>query len=161
MSSVLLALAGGVVWMGLMGVVSPATFLMGCALSAAFGRLLDLRAGGAPTARGLARALPVVARLMAYFVWEVVISNLHQLRVVLALRPRLRPRWIRLDTELESAALRALLGLMISMTPGTLTCEVGRRTLFIHVLHAADENAVRERVRRRLEAPLRELEATR
>ena len=74
----------------------------------------------------------------------------------LVLSPRLAPRtaWLEYETELRSPALRALFAALVSLTPGTLTCDLARRTLSVHVLDTGDLEATRERIRRRLERPL-------
>jgi multicomponent K+:H+ antiporter subunit E len=48
---------------------------------------------------------------------------------------------------------------IITMTPGTLSCEVSddRRWLLVHAFHADDAAAVAAEVKSRYEAPLKEI----
>ena len=71
-----------------------------------------------------------------------------------------QPHWLQFSSELESPALRALLGTMISLTPGTMTVELDDDgTIWVHVLVAEDDNEVIRRIRDVLERPLRRLES--
>jgi multisubunit Na+/H+ antiporter MnhE subunit len=102
---------------------------------------------------------------MVYFVWELAVANWQQLRIVLAPRIDVQPHWIHFDTRIESPALRLALGVMISLTPGSLVCDEvegadGRVCLWIHILDGEDAEATLERIRQRLEAPLAALEAS-
>jgi multisubunit Na+/H+ antiporter MnhE subunit len=59
--------------------------------------------------------------------------------------------------------MRALLGVMISLTPGSLTYEEslsqdGSMVIGIHVLNLRDEARLLEQIRRQFEAPLHEME---
>ena len=86
-----------------------------------------------------------------------------QLRIVLAPRIDVHPGWIRFDTELETPAMRVLLGVVLSLTPGSLTYEEsisedGACDIALHVLDLRDEDRLVERIRARFEAPLRAME---
>ena len=59
--------------------------------------------------------------------------------------------------------MRALLGAMLTLTPGTLTyeesaAEDGGWIVSLHVLDLRDEERLVERIRTRFEAPLRAME---
>jgi multicomponent K+:H+ antiporter subunit E len=73
------------------------------------------------------------------------------------------PGWIRFDTELETPAMRVLLGVVLSLTPGSLTYEEsiladGTCDISLHVLDLRDEERLVKRIRARFEAPLRAME---
>lgn len=80
------------------------------------------------------------ARLLAFFLKELLLANLAVVKQVLALRPNPRSGIIAYPLELRSDILITLLANMITLTPGTLSVEVSpdRRFLFIHVLNIAD-----------------------
>jgi multisubunit Na+/H+ antiporter MnhE subunit len=163
MSTFFAAIASGLVWMGLVGETAWSSFAFGVVLG-----LLLWRFGGARARRpfGPIRALHMSwlgLRLGLYFAWELVLANAEQLRIVLAPRIDVRPRWIHFRTELETPAMRALLGVMISLTPGSLTYEEslsqdGSMVIGIHVLNLRDEARLLEQIRRQFEAPLHEME---
>jgi multicomponent Na+:H+ antiporter subunit E len=164
MAFVLFLLLTGFAWMGLRGDVGVGTFATGMLLGAVVWRVERVRSSK-PFQPG--RALRLVLRSVAVlssFGWELLVANWHQLRIVLAPRIDVQPCWAHFDTQLESQALRLVLGVMISLTPGTLICDEVERSdgsvcLWIHILDSDDPDAVIERIRQRLEAPLCALEA--
>ncbi len=100
-------------------------------------------------------------QLLGWFVFELLLANLAQARLILGWRLDLRPRWIRYETRLESAAARTLLGVLISLTPGTLTCDLQGGTLLIHALDAESDEIALRPIRQRFEALLLRMEAVR
>lgn len=97
--------------------------------------------------------------LLARFSLELLIANVEQARLVLGRPAEVRPRWVRFETRLQSGAARTVLGALISLTPGTLTCDLQGKTLLIHALDAtSDEDAV-ARIRQRFESLLARMEA--
>ena len=163
MSTFFVAILAGVVWMGLSAETGWGTFAVGALIG-----LVVWRVEGASAHRpfGPVRALRLTGLglwLFAVFLWELVVAVVEQARIVLAPRIDVRPGWIRFDTELETPAMRALLGVMVSLTPGSLTYEEslsedGTCSLALHVLDLRDEGRVIEQIRTRFEAPLRAME---
>ena len=97
-------------------------------------------------------------QLLGRFLVELVIANLQQARLVLGFPLRVRPRWIRYETRLQSPAARTLLGALISLTPGTLTCDLQDQTLLIHALNASSDEEATWRIRQRFESVLERME---
>ena len=160
------ALTGAVVWWALIEGHGAGAMLFGGALGAGlahlvFRRRAETRGDALPrirAPRSAMRRLFAATRLVGRFARELVIANVQQLRLVLAPRLRVRPRWVIYPTELESPILRTLLGLMISLTPGTVTADLRSAHLVVHVLDTDDEAEVIDRIRDRFEAPLLVLE---
>ena len=152
-----LALAA-IVWFGLRGSFGASAALVLGALAMA----LVLRSPAwalRPPKRWVRKAVAVV-HVLALFCWELLLSNMQQLQVVFGPSRRVQPHWLSFRTELESPALRALLGMLISLTPGTMTVDVEEDgTVWVHVLVAEDDEAVVRRLRTVLERPLRRLES--
>jgi len=163
MASFFVAILGGLAWMGLVSEIGWGGFGFGALVALATWRFEGGR-GRRPF--GPIRALRLIGlglRLLAMFLWELVIANIDQLRIVLAPRIDVRPGWIRFRSELETPALRALLGAMLSLTPGSLTYEEsleedGSFTIALHILDLGDEARLVARMRSRFEAPLRAME---
>lgn len=97
-------------------------------------------------------------RLAARFSIELLLANLQQVRLVLSWRLEVHPRWIRYQTRLRSPTARTLLGALISLTPGTLTCDLRQSTLLIHALNAESEEVVTARIQERFESLLLRME---
>jgi len=163
MSIFFVAVLTGVVWMGLLGEIGWGPFAAGAVLGLVFWRL-----SGARSRRpfGPLRALSLAwlwLRFLAVFVCELVVAAVEQLRIVLAPRIDVNPGWIRFGTELETPAMRVLLGVVLSLTPGSLTyeeliSEQGACEIALHVLDLRDEERLVERIRTRFETLLRAME---
>jgi multicomponent Na+:H+ antiporter subunit E len=164
MASFWLIVAVGLVWMALTGNVSLGSFAFGIFLGAVVWRLEDLRASRSFTPLRALRLIGAAVVLVALFLRELLESNFEQLLIVYSPRIEVEPRWIHMRTALRSPSMRALLGLMVAMTPGTVYCEEqqdsdGGYSIGIHALNASDEDGTVERIRKRLEAPLLRMEA--
>ena len=103
----------------------------------------------------------IAARLLARFAAEMLVSNLAQSRLVLSRTLRVHPHRVRLRTRLLTPAARTLLGILVSMTPGTLTCNLEEDRLEIHVLGLDSDTDVVERIRERFESLLEAMEKVR
>jgi multisubunit Na+/H+ antiporter MnhE subunit len=163
MSSFFVAILSGLAWMGLLGEIGWVSFAVGATLGLAVWRIEGARAR---RPFGPVRALRLTwlgARFLAIFLYELHVAVVEQIRIVLAPRMDVQPGWIRLSTELETPAMRVLLGVVLSLTPGSLTYEEsisedGVCELSLHVLDLRNEERLVERIRARFEAPLREME---
>ncbi len=163
MSTFYVAILTGVAWMGLRGDIGWGSFVIGALFGLAIWRV---EGGRARRPFGPLRALLLAGmglRFFVVFLWELLVAVSEQVRIILAPRLDVRPGWIRFSTELETPAMRALLGVVISLTPGSITyeesiSEQGGCELALHVLDLRDEERVVERIRRRFEAPLRAME---
>jgi len=163
MSTFFVALLAGVAWMGLLGEFGWGHFTVGVILGLAIWRVEGARAR---RPFGPLRALFLAwlgLRFLAVFLWELLVAAVEQVRIVLAPRIDVHPGWIRFDTELETPAMRVLLGVVLSLTPGSLTYEEsisedGACDISLHVLDLRDEERLVKRIRARFEAPLRAME---
>lgn len=80
------------------------------------------------------------------------VANLAVARRILGHTARLRPAFVEVPLDLES-------DLAISLTPGTVSARLSedRRTRLVHCLDAPDPEAVRDDIKARYEAPLKEV----
>lgn len=98
--------------------------------------------------------------LLLRFLRAVVVSGLQTVRVILAAgRPGGTPppvALLRVGFAPMSAQGAALLGCMVSLTPGTTTIDIDmqRRELLLHVLDASDTDALVAGIRRDFEPGL-------
>ncbi|MFN3628513.1 MAG: Na+/H+ antiporter subunit E [Casimicrobiaceae bacterium] len=100
-----------------------------------------------------------VIRLGLTVLWDIVLSNIQLARLILGPEARLRPTflWIPLDARDEHAII-ALAGI-ITMTPGTLSCDVtdDRSHLLVHAFSTDDPAVLMATIKARYEQPLREI----
>jgi multicomponent Na+:H+ antiporter subunit E len=121
----------------------------------AFGAILG--AGGmllAPVSRTRSPARSLSAAVYAplfaaWFLWEVVKSNLVVARIVLSPLAPLRPAFLKIQIEGLTDGQIALLANIISLTPGTLSLDVApsRRALYVHFADVPDARAAERRIR--------------
>lgn len=83
-------------------------------------------------------------RFAAWYLLEVVRSSWSVLSDVLTTGHRSTPRVVRLPVESVRDGHAALIGMLITLTPGTLTIGVvhaadGRRELLVHSMYHHDE----------------------
>lgn len=94
------------------------------------------------------KRLSFIIRFLAFYVWEVILSNLRVAWDVITPRHRMSPGIIALPLEpgLSEAQVASLANL-ITMTPGTLSLDVtpDRRTLFIHAMYLGPDPAALKR----------------
>lgn len=108
--------------------------------------------------RWLQRAL-LGFQLLGRFCLELLVANLEQARLVLGRPLEVQPRWVFFETRLRSGTARTVLGTLISLTPGTLTCDLQGKILLIHALNATSDEAAVARIRHRFESLLGRMEA--
>jgi len=113
-----------------------------------------------PAIRSPRLASPVVAaKLLLVVLHDIVKANLEVAVRILGPESRIRPAYVWVPLDIDSPQGIAVFASIITMTPGTLSCEVSddRRWLLVHAFHADDPAAVAAEVKSRYEAPLKEI----
>ncbi len=163
MASFWLVIVAGLAWMALTKDMTFGAFAAGAFMGIAVWRIEHLKTRQRFSLSRAPRFLLAGIILLGHFLVEILIANLEQLRIVFSPTIEVKPRWIRMRTELETAPMRATLGLMIAMTPGSVCCEEteepdGSFSIGIHALNAEDDESLVARIRSKLETPLRRME---
>lgn len=94
---------------------------------------------------------------MAVVLWDIVIANFEVAWIILFRRNRdLRIRWLSIPLDLQSPEAITMLAGTISLTPGTVSCDVSTdgRHLLVHALDVADEAESIARIKNRYERRL-------
>lgn len=107
------------------------------------------------------RDVRALLRLIAVFLYDVVIANLRIVPLILGPLDRLRPTFVVVPLDAEHPPVVSLLASMITLTPGTVSANIsgdGRR-LLVHTLDVAPEQtqALIDEIKSRYEAPLRKV----
>lgn len=99
------------------------------------------------------------AALALRFPVEVVLSGWGTTRLILRGGRQLEPGFARLRYEGLSETGAVVLGVLITLTPGTTTVDIdpARRELLVHLLDASRTRETLEAVRRAFEPPVRAL----
>lgn len=137
------------IWAALTGSFSPANLTAGFALGY-FALFLARRVLGTSA---YFRKVQQVVGFGLFFLWELILANLRVAYDVLTPRHHMRPRVIAIPLDAATDTEITMLANLISLTPGTLSLDVStdRRTLYIHVMYAADPEAVRREIKAGLE----------
>lgn len=149
------------VWTALWGDLTAANVLSGLAVGAAVVWIvpLDRPAGAGST---VVRVHPLsAARFLLFFAWALVRASAVVAWEVVTPRNRIYQGIIELPLRTRSTGVATIVANAISLTPGTLTLEVFRDplTLYVHVLHLRNMEAVRRDLRRLEELALRAFDA--
>lgn len=150
LSAIILAM-----WMMLADDPGPGSAIVGAAL----GVTVPLFARVFLPVRPDVRSAIALARFLPRFAWDVVIANFEVAYLILSLGRQVRPHWLVIPLELEDPHAITTLANVISLTPGTVSSELGpeRRTLLVHALDVDDPDEEVARIKTRYEQPLKEI----
>lgn len=105
------------------------------------------------------RFLPALAYL-ALVLRDIVVANFEVAAIIL-FKPNhaLRPAWLTVPLELTSPEAITVFAGTISLTPGTVSCDISAcgRYLLVRALHAPDPSAAVAKVKARYEARLKRI----
>lgn len=92
-------------------------------------------------------------------IYDIVVANVAVARLILLKQETLQPGFITIPLDVRSPIAISLLANTISLTPGTVTCDLsGDRThLLIHGLNITDADATIRDIKKRYEHPLKEI----
>jgi multicomponent K+:H+ antiporter subunit E len=142
-------------WLLLADEPGPGSALVGAALAVA----VPLFARVFLPVRPDVRSVVALARFVPRFAWDVVVANFEVAYLILSVRREVRPHWLVIPLELEDPHAITTLANVISLTPGTVSSELGprRSTLLVHALDVEDPDEEVARIKTRYEAPLKEI----
>jgi multicomponent K+:H+ antiporter subunit E len=145
-----------VVWMLLLNGLSLGGLVLGLALGTAIPLLTAAWWPDRPKLRSLRAAVGYVGIVL----WDVVVANIAVARIVLFKPNReMKPAYITIPLDLRQPEAITLLAGTITMTPGTVTAELSADggALLVHALDAPDPDAVRDEIKSRYEARIKEI----
>lgn len=98
-------------------------------------------------------------RFIAVVLWDILIANVIVAKLILGKRDSLQPKFLHIPLDLEHPLAISLLANTISLTPGTVSCDVDqdRKILLVHGLHEEDPADTIESIKSRYEAPLKKV----
>ncbi|REF70021.1 MULTISPECIES: Na+/H+ antiporter subunit E [Paracoccus] len=106
------------------------------------------------------RAPSRIPAYLAMVLWDIAKANFTVAQIVLFMpRRALRPAWIAVPLELRHPEAITALAATITLTPGTVSCDLSEdgRALLVHAMHAPNPDAVLDEIKTRYEARLKEI----
>ncbi len=110
--------------------------------------------------RPLLKSGSKLATYLCLVFYDIVVANIQVAKIVLIMPNRdLKPAWISIPLELRSPDAISLLAGTITLTPGTVTCDISEcgHVLLVHCLHAPDPDSVAADIKSRYETRLKEI----
>jgi multicomponent K+:H+ antiporter subunit E len=98
-------------------------------------------------------------RFLPVFLWDVLVANLRVAWLIVNVAHKLRPYWLVIPLDVQNPHGITTLANVISLTPGTVSAEVGadRKTLLVHALDVADPEEEITTIKERYERPIMEI----
>jgi multicomponent K+:H+ antiporter subunit E len=144
------------VWLLLLNSVSLGGLVLGVILGVALPMATAVWWPDRPRPRNMRAFIAYIGLVM----WDVAVANVVVAKIVLFKPNRqLKPAFIAIPLDLRAPEAITLLAGTITMTPGTVTAELSAdgRSLLVHALDAPDPDAVRDEIKGRYEARIKEL----
>ena len=147
LANILLALA----WTALQGSVSLGNLAAGWILG--YFILLRLVKAGVLGPSTYVGRVSRFARLIGFFLFELVVANLRVALDVARPRYRMTPGVIRVPLDAQSDAEILLLAALINLTPGSVALDVSedRRVMYVHVMYVTTPDAARAEIKQGFE----------
>jgi len=91
--------------------------------------------------------------------WDIMIANVIVAKLILGNKETLQPKFLHIPLDLEHSLAISLLANTISLTPGTVSCDLSkdRKTLLVHGLHEEDPESTIKEIKQRYEQPLKKV----
>jgi len=97
---------------------------------------------------------------MMVVLWDILVANIQVAWIVLT-RPnsKLRPAWVVVPLDLKQPEAITVLAGTITLTPGTVSADISSEghSLLVHTLDTDNPDAVRDEIKNRYEARLKEI----
>lgn len=101
----------------------------------------------------------LLIKFVLVVVYEILVANIIVARLILTKQSKLQPGFLHVPLDLTSPLAISLLANTISLTPGTVTCDLSddQKSLLIHALHIEDAEATVAEIKNQFEKPLKEI----
>jgi multicomponent K+:H+ antiporter subunit E len=98
-------------------------------------------------------------RFIGIVMRDILVANITVARWVLGSNNKLQPAWLNIPLDIQSPLGISLLANTISLTPGTVACDLSadQRSLLVHALHVEDTATAIAEMKSRYEQPLMEV----
>lgn len=77
-------------------------------------------------------------------IWEVCMANVHMIALVLSPKPEIQPKIVYQKTKVKTAMGRVALANSITLTPGTITVDVGDDWVCVHAIDSSSAEGLKD-----------------
>lgn len=101
-------------------------------------------------------------KFLAVVLHDILIANITVAKLILGKNDHLKPGFFSIDLDIKTPLGISLLANTISLTPGTVSCDLtpDRSQLLVHALHVEDIESTIADIKQRYEKPLMEVFTT-
>ncbi|WP_040727160.1 Na+/H+ antiporter subunit E [Thiomicrorhabdus sp. Kp2] len=151
----ILSLVLWLVWLLLNNTVAPGHILLGAIL--AF--FIPLLTSGFWPEKVCIRYPFTLFKFVLTVLWDIMIANVIVAKLILGNKDKLQPTFLHIPLDIEQPLAISLLANTISLTPGTVSCDLSedKKTLLVHGLHEEDPEATINEIKQRYEQPLKKV----
>lgn len=144
-----------IIWLLLNNTIAPGHILLGALLAT----LIPWLTSGFWPEQIKIRRPWLLFKYTVKVLWEILIANMVVAKLILGNKNKLQPGFIDYPLELHSPVGISLLANTISLTPGTVSCDLSDdgTHLLIHALHIDDVETIKADIHLKFETPLREI----
>jgi len=98
-------------------------------------------------------------KFLGTVLWDIVIANLVVAKLILGRNDNLKPAFFRVELDIQNPLGISFLANTISLTPGTVSCDLSadRSYLLVHALHAENILDTIQHIKQRYETPLKKV----
>jgi multicomponent K+:H+ antiporter subunit E len=148
----ILSLSLWLIWLLLNNTFAPGHMVLGAVLAI----VIPMLTAGFWQERVCVRAPSTLAKYFLVVLWDILIANVVVAKLILSPNRKLQPGFFVIDLDARHPLAISLLANTISLTPGTVSCDVSadRKQLLVHALHLEDTAATIHDIKTRYEAPL-------
>jgi multicomponent Na+:H+ antiporter subunit E len=152
LANILLAVA----WAALQGEFSLSNLVVGYLIGYV---ILAALARGGVLPGAYRKKVRAVFALASFLFWAFIVANIRMARDVLRSQRVLRPGIVRVPLEVHADHEILMLTTLINLTPGTIAVDVSndRKSLYLHVMHMTDPDAVRAEIKNSFERRVLEI----
>ena len=131
--------------------IDPCDLLIACVLAIVIPKLVNPFIVSTPNIRWKG-----TINLFFIVLWDIIVSNFVVAKLVLGPKRNLTPKWFRVPLETKHEQVNALLAMIISTTPGTVSAGIDqeRGDILVHALSSQDPEQDIAMIKQRYESRL-------
>jgi len=151
----ILSLILWLIWLLLNNTVAAGHMVLGLVLAI----LIPLLSSAFWPEKVFIKAPLTLLKFLIVVLWDIVIANMVVAKLILGRNNNLKPAFFYIDLDVQTPLGISLLANTISLTPGTVSCDLSmdRRRLLVHALHVEDIADTIKHIKQRYETPIKKV----